>query len=100
MPDPITPEVVAHVAGLARLALDGDELAAMTEKLASVLGHFADIDALDLADVEPTTQPLPIDNVLRPDEVRPCLDRDEVLAMAPDAQDGRFKVPSILGEAP
>jgi aspartyl-tRNA(Asn)/glutamyl-tRNA(Gln) amidotransferase subunit C len=39
-------------------------------------------------------------NVVRDDVLRPCLDRDEVLAMAPDAQDGRFAVPRIMGEAP
>ena len=50
----------------------------------------------DTRDVPPTAHPLPIENVLRPDDVRPGLDRDEVLAMAPDVEDGRFRVPRIL----
>jgi len=50
--------------------------------------------------VEPTAHPLPLINVLREDEVRACLDRDEVLAQAPAAEEGRFRVPRILGEAP
>ena len=62
-----------------------------------MLAHFADIDALELADVEPMTQPYPLVNVLRDDVVRPSLDRDEVLAVAPAAEDGRFRVPPILG---
>ena len=64
-----------------------------------MLDHFADIDALDLAGVEPMTQPYPLRNVLRDDVVRPGLDRDEVLAAAPDAVEGRFRVPPIIGLA-
>ena len=68
-------------------------------QLGDVLDHFADIDELDLADVEPMTQPYPLTNVLRDDVVQPCLDRDEVLAAAPDPVDGRFRVPPIIGLA-
>ena len=56
-----------------------------------------DIDALDLGAVEPMTQPYPLVNVFRPDVVQPSLDRDEVLAAAPSAEDGRFRVPPIIG---
>ena len=62
-----------------------------------MLDHFADIDALDLDDVEPMTQPYPLVNVMRDDVVQPGLDRDEVLAAAPHAEDGRFRVPPIVG---
>jgi aspartyl-tRNA(Asn)/glutamyl-tRNA(Gln) amidotransferase subunit C len=98
--DRITPAVVAHVARLARLDLSGEELETMTVELAGVLEHFADIDALDLDAVEPMSQPYALVNVLRDDVVGPTLDRDEVLAEAPAAQEGRFWVPAILGEAP
>ncbi len=91
---------VAHVARLARLALSPDEIERATEQLAGVLDHFADIDALDLDGIEPMTQPYPLVNVLRDDVEGPCLDRDEVLAVAPAAEDGRFRVPPILGEEP
>ena len=73
-----------------------DELAHYTQQLAGIVGHFRDIDALDLSAVEPMTQPYPLVNVLRADEVRPCVDRDEVLAQAPAAEGGRFRVPTIL----
>lgn len=96
----IAPADVAHVARLARLDLGGDELETMTAQLAGVLDHFADIDALDLAAVEPMTQPYPLTNVVRDDVVGECLDRAEVLAQAPAAEAGRFWVPPILGEAP
>ena len=93
-------EDVAHVATLARLQLTDDELTTFTEQLAKVLDHAADVEALDLADVPPTTHPYPLVNVLRSDEVGPTLDPAEVLAVAPSAEEGRFRVPPILGEAP
>jgi aspartyl-tRNA(Asn)/glutamyl-tRNA(Gln) amidotransferase subunit C len=97
--DRISPDDVAHVARLARLELTAEELEHFTGQLATMLEHFRDIDALDLADVPPMTQPLPLQNVMRDDVVGPTLDRDEVLAAAPAAEDGRFRVPPILGEA-
>ena len=88
------------MARLARLDLTDDELEHYTGQLAAILDHAADIEALDLEGVEPMTHPVPLRNVLREDVVRPCLDRDEVLAAAPAAESGRFRVPPILGEAP
>ena len=100
MADPISRPDVEHVAKLARLALTDHEIEDLTAELGSILGHAADIEALALDDIPPTAHPLPLENVLRADEVRPTLDRDEVLAQAPAAEDGRFRVPRILGEAP
>ena len=88
------------MARLARLDLTEDELERFTGQLGAVLEHAADIAALDIADVPPTAHPLPLVNVLRDDVPVPSLDREEVLAQAPAAEDGRFKVPRILGEAP
>ena len=88
---------VRKVARLARLDLTAEEVETMTAQLASMLDHFADIDALDLASVEPMTQPYPLHNVFREDVVREGLDRDEVLAEAPSAEGGRFRVPPIVG---
>ena len=101
MSDRISAADVAKVARLARLDLSTDELERMTAQLSGMLEHFADIDALDLAAVQPMTQPYPLVNVLRPDVVveSVVLDRDEVLAAAPAAEDGRFRVPPIIGLA-
>lgn len=87
---------VEHVAQLARLALDDEEVERLTSELAVILEHAAQVSALDTADVPPTAHPVPLVNVLRSDEPGVSLDRDEVLAMAPDAEDGRFRVPRIL----
>jgi aspartyl-tRNA(Asn)/glutamyl-tRNA(Gln) amidotransferase subunit C len=94
----ITRDEVEHVARLARLALDGDEIDRYTTELGGILEHADDLAALDLDDVPPTAHPLPLRNALRPDTVSPTLDRDEVLAEAPAAEDSRFRVPRILDE--
>ena len=96
----LSPSDVEHVAQLARLALTADEVEQLTEQLTVILDHAQDVAALDLEGVPPTAHPLPLTNVLRPDDVRPSLDRDEVLTQAPSTEDHRFRVPRILGEAP
>jgi aspartyl-tRNA(Asn)/glutamyl-tRNA(Gln) amidotransferase subunit C len=96
----ITRGEVEHVARLARLALTDEEIEALTGELGAILDHAAEVSALDTADVPPTAHPLPLVNVLRRDELRPGVPRDEVLAAAPAAEDGRFRVPRILGEEP
>jgi aspartyl-tRNA(Asn)/glutamyl-tRNA(Gln) amidotransferase subunit C len=96
----ITSDDVAHVAKLARLSLAPDELETFTAQLAAVLDHAEDVAALDLAGVAPTSHPYPLVNVLRPDVEGPTLSNAEALAGAPQAEDGRFRVPTILGEAP
>ena len=98
MSNPLTRADVTHVARLARLALSEEEVEQFTIQLGAVLEHFASVAALDTSGVPPTSHPIPLTNVLRPDERRPSLERDVVLAMAPAGEDGRFRVPRILGE--
>ena len=100
MADNISRDDVVHVAHLARLALTEDEIDLFTEQLGAVLEHAQDVAALETAGVPATAHPLPIENVLRDDVPGPSADRDEVLAQAPAAEDRRFRVPRILGEAP
>jgi aspartyl-tRNA(Asn)/glutamyl-tRNA(Gln) amidotransferase subunit C len=100
MAERLTSDDVVHVARLARLALTDDEVATFTDQLAAILDHAADVEALDVDGVEPMVHPWPLRNILRPDEPGPVLDRDEVLAAAPDAEAGQFRVPAILGEEP
>ena len=91
---------VVHVARLARLALTDEEVELFTAQLRTVLDHAADVAALDLSHLPPSSHPIALQNVLRPDEPRPSLDREEVLAQAPAVEDHRFRVPRIQGEAP
>lgn len=98
MPE-ITRDQVAHLARLSRLALDDSELDGLAAQLAVILTAVAQIsEVTDAADVPPTTHAVPVENVTRPDVVVASLDRDAVLAAAPSAEDGRFRVPRILDD--
>ena len=94
----ITRDEVAHLAKLARLAVTEDELELFAGQLDVILGAVARIGDVAAADIPPTSHAVPLENVLRADEVRPSLPRDEVLAGAPSIEDDRFRVPRILGE--
>jgi aspartyl-tRNA(Asn)/glutamyl-tRNA(Gln) amidotransferase subunit C len=96
----ISPEEVRHVARLARLALDEDEVGRYALQLSAILEHVEAVRRLDTADVPPTAHPFPVENVLRRDLEAPCLDRETVLAQAPAVESERFRVPRIMGEAP
>src|SRR3954447_19090087 len=100
MSERIPRDDVAHVAALARLAVTDAELDEYTRQLGAVLDHAADVEALDVDDVPPTAHPYPLANVFRPDVGGPPLDAAEVLGQAPSVEDGRFRVPAILGEEP
>lgn len=97
----ISRDDVIHVARLARLELTDDrKIDTFTGQLDAILDHAEDVAALDLADVPPTSHPFGLVNVLRADEVGETLSNDDALAAAPQAEEGRFRVPTILGEAP
>ena len=88
------------MAVLARLELTDEELDRFTGQLDELLDHVAEVEALDVEGLPPTMHALPIANLLRPDTPGEVLDRDEVLSQAPVAENGQFRVPPILGEAP
>jgi aspartyl-tRNA(Asn)/glutamyl-tRNA(Gln) amidotransferase subunit C len=85
---------VLHVARLARLELNEDEVTRMAEELSKVLDHVERIRELDLEGVPPTSHAVDLAGVMRPDEPQPCLPRDVVLAAAPEPVQGGFGVPS------
>jgi aspartyl-tRNA(Asn)/glutamyl-tRNA(Gln) amidotransferase subunit C len=89
---------VAHLARLARLAVTDEELDRFAGQLGAVLDAVARVGEATAEDVPPTTHAVPMTNVTRQDEVQPSLPRDVVLAEAPAAEDGRIRVPRILGE--
>lgn len=94
----ITPDEVAHLARLARLDLEQDELAHLAGQLDVILQAVAEVADVAAADVPPTSHPLPLTNVTRDDTITPGLSPEQALAAAPATEDGRFRVPRILGE--
>ncbi|MFL6138076.1 MAG: Asp-tRNA(Asn)/Glu-tRNA(Gln) amidotransferase subunit GatC [Frankiaceae bacterium] len=94
----ITRSEVAHLARLARIALTDDELDALSVQLDIIVGAVARVAEVAAGDIPPTSHALPLTNVFRPDEVRPSLPVEAVLAGAPAAEESRFRVPRILDE--
>ncbi len=89
-------EEVEHIAELARLALSDEELALYQEQLSAILEYFERLQELDTEAIPPTATVLPLRSVMRDDEVRPPFPREEILANAPAAEEGCFKVPAVL----
>ncbi|HEX9176013.1 Asp-tRNA(Asn)/Glu-tRNA(Gln) amidotransferase subunit GatC [Mycobacterium sp.] len=94
----ISRDEVARLAKLARLALTDAELDSFAGQLDAIIGYVSQVQAVDVTDVKPTGNPLKDVNVTRPDVVQPCLTQKQALAEAPEAVNGRFAVPRILGE--
>jgi aspartyl-tRNA(Asn)/glutamyl-tRNA(Gln) amidotransferase subunit C len=94
----ISRDEVAHLATLARLALTDDELDRYAGQLGVIIASVARVAEVAADDIPPTSHALPLTNVMRDDEVRPGLTQEEALAGAPAAEQGRFRVPRILGE--
>ena len=94
----LTRAEVAKLAKLARIELTDSEMDALSSEFAVILGAVDRIQGAPLADVQPTSHPLPINNVTRPDVVIPSLAPEEALSGAPAQEEQRFRVPQILGE--
>lgn len=94
----LSPDDVARLAELARIDLTPEELTRLAPQLDVIIESIAHVSTVATDDIEPTSHPLPLVNVFRPDEVQPSLPVAAALAMAPAAEDDRFRVPRILGE--
>ena len=92
----LTREEVLHIAKLARVGVSDRDIAMFQEQLSEILDHFEALRQLDTEGVPPTSHPLSLESVMRPDEVRPSLSRDDVLANAPRTEAGAFRVRAIL----
>jgi aspartyl-tRNA(Asn)/glutamyl-tRNA(Gln) amidotransferase subunit C len=92
----LSTEEVRYIAGLARLALDDDEVERLAPQLGQILEYAEQVGEVAAGDVPPTSHPYPLRNVERADEVRPSLSREDLLAGAPEVEDDRFAVPRIV----
>tara|TARA_Y100001968_G_scaffold40593_1_gene30816 strand:- start:59 stop:346 length:288 start_codon:yes stop_codon:yes gene_type:complete len=87
---------IKYVANLARIALNPEEEERLGSQLGDILGYVKKLEELDVSDVEPMAHAVPLDNVLRADEVQPSISNDEALANAPKVANGLFVVPKIV----
>ncbi|MBF0807087.1 Asp-tRNA(Asn)/Glu-tRNA(Gln) amidotransferase subunit GatC [Rothia nasimurium] len=94
----ITSEQVAHLAMLAHIEMTDEELAAMAAELDVIVESVKSVSGAVSDDIPATSHPIPLKNVFRDDVVGEILTAEEALSGAPDAEDGKFKVPAILDE--
>lgn len=87
---------IEKVARLARLDLSEKEKVTFGSQLEQILTYMEQLNRLDTSGVEPTSHAIPVYNVFREDEVKPSFPQEEVLAIAPDDEEGHFKVPRII----
>lgn len=94
----ISKEEVLHVADLARLRLSDEEVETYTKQLSDILDFAGELGELNTEHVEPTSHSLALVNVLRKDENRPSLSREDALRNAPESEEGQVKVPAVFEE--
>ncbi|MCC7231081.1 MAG: Asp-tRNA(Asn)/Glu-tRNA(Gln) amidotransferase subunit GatC [Fimbriimonadaceae bacterium] len=92
----ITLEEVRHVAKLARLELDESEILSLQGELNALLGHFSDIQGIDVGNIVPTSHAVSLQNVWANDAVGPVLHRDDALRNSALTKAGLFVVPQII----
>lgn len=92
----LSPEEVRHIALLARLGLSEDEMERFREQLSDILEHFEVLQEVDTADVEPTFQVTGMLNVVAEDEATESSTQEDILANAPRAEDGFFRIRAVL----
>ena len=92
----LTDEEVRHIALLARLGISDAEVEKFRNQLSSILENFDILSQVDTEGLAPTSQSVALENVYRPDEAKPSLPVDEVLANAPEKEDNSFKVNAVL----
>ncbi len=89
-------EDVRHLAELSQIRLSKAELTSLAGDIDRIVGYIDQLDELDTAGVEPTFQLTGLENVWRTDEIKPQLERRELLRLVPDSEDGQVKVPKVL----
>lgn len=94
----LTPDDVVRLAGLARIELTEEETRTLAPQLDVILDAVASVSKVAGDDVPPTSHAVPLVNAFRDDEVRPSMPTADALAMAPRAEQSRFRVPRILDE--
>jgi aspartyl-tRNA(Asn)/glutamyl-tRNA(Gln) amidotransferase subunit C len=91
----ISRQEVEHVARLARLRFEEEELARLQLELGQIIDYIQQLSELDLSGMEVTSHAVALKNVLRLDEPLPGMTQEEATANGPDVERGQFVVPRI-----
>ena len=92
----ISLEDVQHIANLARLTFNEQEMESYQHQLSRILDYIEKLNQLDTEGVPPTSHVIPIRNVMKPDEKRDLFQREDIIANAPSAEQGYFEVPKVI----
>lgn len=92
----ITKAEVEHVARLARLALDEEELESLTSQMDAILGYVDQLNELNTEGIIPTAHAVPVENAFREDEIKPSIGEEKALQNAPESGEGCFRVPQVI----
>lgn len=92
----ISSDTVLALARLSNLQLEQDEVAGLVKDISGILAYVEQLNELDTEGVEPTYQVTGLENVWRSDEVETGIERDQLLALAPESKDDQIKVPKVL----
>lgn len=92
----ITKEDILRTADTARLSLSDEEAEMYSEQISSILTFTEKINEINTDGVKPTTNGIALTNVLRADEPKQYITREDALENAPEQEDGQFKVPQIM----
>ena len=92
----ISKEQVQHLAKLARIEITDSEVSILASQLSDILEHFEALEDVDTKNIVPTAHPAPLSNIMRTDEVKDSLPKEEVLQLAPETEDGLIRVRAVL----
>jgi aspartyl-tRNA(Asn)/glutamyl-tRNA(Gln) amidotransferase subunit C len=95
----ITPEEVEHIAHLSRLELRAGDREIFAKQLNCILGYVTTLEEIDTDGIDPTFHPAPLSNVMRKDEIKKSLPREETIKNAPQKEDHYFRMPPVLGSS-
>ncbi|MFH1638750.1 MAG: Asp-tRNA(Asn)/Glu-tRNA(Gln) amidotransferase subunit GatC [Chloroflexota bacterium] len=94
----ISREEVLHIARLARVGVSGEDVERLTEQISNILENFTALQQVDTTGIPPTAQPIPLQNVMKPDEIKPSMPQGDVLSNAPQKEGDFFRIKVVLEE--
>ncbi|MDP3765984.1 MAG: Asp-tRNA(Asn)/Glu-tRNA(Gln) amidotransferase subunit GatC [Nanoarchaeota archaeon] len=89
-------KLLEHVAELARLKLNEEEIKKFLPQLKEILEFFSQLNKINTDNVKPSFQPVELKNAMREDKEEKCLSQDDALSLTEHKKDGYFKGPRAV----